>query len=315
MSPLDVGDSATTPWGDCHDASAELQRGEFIIARDNVPGTLSRNGKALKGHAKPCKNYGLGISCNSPNRRRWNAKIALSTLSIVLMTSPLETLRGEPMVSEAKPRESVVLLHGWWSSPLTMKRLEWRLRQEGYRVINLGYPSVRTPLEAIARDWLPRELEKTVPRDGGPVHFVTHSMGGIVLREFLEAQLGWRPGRIVLIAPPNHGSSLADWWSRWKLCRWLAGPNLERLQTQSHSAKQAEMPVAYEVGILAGDRFIPTLLPGLKAPHDGRVTVESTRLAGMKAHTVVHCMHSFLPWHPRVAVNVVQFLDTGEFLP
>jgi ABC-type taurine transport system ATPase subunit len=75
------------------------------------------------------------------------------------------------------------------------------------------------------------------------------------------------------------------------------------------------MPVAYEVGILAGDRFIPTLLPGLKPPHDGRVTVESTRLAGMKAHTVVHCMHSFLPWHPRVGAQAIQFLAEGEFLP
>lgn len=258
----------------------------------------------------------LGICLENRRRRDFGAWITLSKVSLFLLMSSIETLRGDPVLkSGTNSPGCVVLLHGWWSSPLTMKRLEWRLRGEGYRVINLGYPSVRIPLEAIARDWLPRQLEKTVPKEGGPVHFVTHSMGGIVLREFLEAQLGWKPGRVVLIAPPNHGSSLADRWSRWKLCRWIAGPNLERLQTHSHSAKQAEMPVAYEVGILAGDRFIPTLLPGLKAPHDGRVTVESTRLAGMKAHAVVHCMHSFLPWHPRVGAQAIHFLAEGEFLP
>ena len=209
--------------------------------------------------------------------------------------------------------EVVVLLHGWWAPSMEMLAIQWRLTRLGYRVLNVGYPSVRVPLEDLAARELPKRLRVRVPPEAPRVHFVTHSMGGVLVRRYLELNPPPNLGRVVMIGPPNHGSELADRWLRVPGARFLAGPNLANLSTHSSFARSASTNVPYELGIIAGISAPFAWNSPLSRPHDGKVSLASTGLAGMRAQATVRSSHSLLPWHPRVLGHVASFLERGEF--
>jgi len=209
--------------------------------------------------------------------------------------------------------ETVVLLHGWWSNPLSMLRLKWSLQRDGYHVVNLGYRSVRVPLEDIAAKRLPRAIARRVPSNAPRVHFVTHSLGALLLREYLAHHPPANLGRIVMLGPPNQGSELAG-VGHGPFLQWIAGPNYRYLTLQSTLRAQLPTP-STEIGVVAGSH------PGLHAsrklptPHDGRVSVDATRLPGMTDHAVVPAGHSRLPWSSTVVQLVKSFLVAGRFHP
>ena len=214
-----------------------------------------------------------------------------------------------PTLQPGNPRtEAVVLLHGWYSSPIPMKRLEWALRREGYQVFNPAYPSIRVPLTILASEYLPDYLLRTIPEGIQRIHFVTHSMGGLLLRGSLAAHRPARLGRVVFLGTPHHGSEAADFWSKNALCRWLAGPNLAALQTGLAGYSVNLGPADYEALVIAGDRPLSPFWSPLPAPHDGKVSVASTRLAGSARHIVVPHTHLALPIRTETIRQVVQFL-------
>ncbi len=219
-----------------------------------------------------------------------------------------------PYERAATGKEVVVLLHGWWATPWALLRLQWSLESAGYRVVNLGYPSVRVSVEEVATNQLPLRLARRVPASATRIHFVTHSMGGLLLREYLRNASPPQLGRIVLIGPPNHGSELAD-GPHPGLLRWFAGPNARRLETAPEALPQRLPPataIPTEVGVIAGDRpwWRSRKIHG---PNDGRVSVASTKLEGMKDHVVVRETHTLLPWNSEVLRLVRQFLAAGSF--
>ena len=205
--------------------------------------------------------------------------------------------------------EAVVLLHGWYSSPIPMKRLEWTLRREGYRVFNPAYRSIRVPLTILASEYLPDYLQRTIPEGIQRIHFVTHSMGGLLLRGCLAAHRPTNLGRVVFLGPPHHGSEAADFWSKNAFCRWLAGPNLAALQTGPSGYSVTLSPADYEALVIAGDRPLSPFWSPLPSPHDGKVSVASTRLAGSARHVVVPHTHIALPTRTDIIRQVVQFLS------
>lgn len=207
--------------------------------------------------------------------------------------------------------EAVVILHGWFSSPLVMKRIEWALRHENYRVFSPAYRSARVPLDRLASDYLPEFLERTIPKDTSRLHFVTHSMGGLLVRGGLAIHRPHNLGRVVFLGTPHHGSELADFWARSALCRWLAGPNLALLQTGPAGYAARLGAADYESLVIAGDRPLSPFWSPLPTPHDGKVSVASTRLHGTTRHITLPHTHSALPLRSGIIREILRFLRTG----
>lgn len=211
-------------------------------------------------------------------------------------------------------RELVVLLHGVAMPPLVMQRIATSLRTAGYRVVNLGYPSRSRPLEEIARDFLSAQLRAHRADSAARLHFVTHSMGSLVLRLYLHHHRPANLGRVVMLGPPNHGSTAADRAAQHGVFRRIAGVNLPRLGTGEDGVARTLGPADFELGIIAGSSTInPLFTRWLTGPHDGAVTVESAKLAGMHDFIVVPHSHTVMLWRAAVIAQVRVFLRDGKF--
>jgi triacylglycerol lipase len=218
----------------------------------------------------------------------------------------------------AATRDTVVLLHGLGLNRFAMLRMACALKREGYRVVNLSYPSRRVPLEQLASAWLPAALRPHHVDTATRVHFVTHSMGGIVLRLWLRepAAREARVGRIVMLAPPNRGSEVADRLRAFPPFRLFTGINGPRLGTDAASVPRqlGATAEADEIGIIAGNRSLnPLFSAWLPGPDDGKVAVASTRLDGMRDFVVVPRSHTWLPWSSQPIRQVKTFLRHGTF--
>ncbi len=219
---------------------------------------------------------------------------------------------GTPPESAAD-REAVVLLHGLGRTSLSMLRLASALRGQGYQVVNLDYPSTRRPIQELS-DFLGGELEVCC-RESRRVHFVTHSLGGILLRYFLaEHEIG-NLGRVVMLSPPSGGSELVDHLRDYSLFQEVLGPTAERLGTDPESLPSQFGPVDFELGVITGESshnpFFSRLIPG---GDDGKVSVESAQTPGMSDFLVVPYGHTFIMFHRPVIDQTIHFLEHGSFV-
>jgi len=219
--------------------------------------------------------------------------------------------------------DTVILLHGLGLGSWAMARLESRLRADGFRPANLTYPSRTMPVERLAGEWLPERWNERGATEGARTHFVTHSMGGIVLRTWLRDEMrrnGGQPpeglGRIVMLAPPNQGSEVVDRLRQFPPFRWFTGVNGQRLGTGADSLPLAlgPWPDSVELGVIAGDRSLnPLFSAWLGGNDDGKVAVSSTLIDGMADHLVLSHSHTWLQWRADTARAVVCFLHHGRF--
>lgn len=240
----------------------------------------------------------------------------LMTLSLVVCA--LLLLQAEPGSAENLPAKQtgdcVVLLHGLGRTALSMKRLEVCLKNKGFRVINETYPSTSLSIQQLADDWLPNLLKTRIPGSTTTVHFVTHSLGGIVLRQFLSNHDLESLGRVVMIAPPNHGSEIMDRLRSSSVMRCILGPAVCELGTSTNDVPAKLGPIRFECGIIAGDRSLnPFLYRWLTGANDGKVTVESARAPGMQDFIVLHSTHTWLAWRQRTLDQTLHFLKAGAF--
>ncbi len=215
--------------------------------------------------------------------------------------------------------ETVVLLHGLGRSPLAMAGLARFLRRQGYQVINQGYPSRQHSIPELCRQL----FHELVPRLNGAqrIHFVTHSMGGIILRYGLQHWQAPRHklGRAVMLAPPNQGSEIVDQLRRLPLIPRIMGPAFLQLGTDGKSVplqllqrENNQLPI--EVGVIAGSRSLDLwsarILPGV---NDGKVTVARSQHPAMKDFCVMAANHTFIMNDHAVRSQIVHFLRQGCF--
>lgn len=244
----------------------------------------------------------LGVAAAAAAAPAGSASVPAST------DAPADT----PIERVARPAETVVLLHGLGRTHRSMNAMARSLEAEGYRVVNLGYPSRRHSVPVLV-DTLAAELEACCGSEPGPVHFVTHSLGGILVRAYGDAHGLDRIGRVVMLSPPNHGSEIVDRLPD-DLLGLVLGPAARQLGTDSTSLVHSLPPAGFELGVIAGDRSLNPLfswwLPG---DDDGKVTVESARLEGTEDFLVVPYSHTWIMHRGRVIEEVLSFLETGRF--
>jgi len=216
-------------------------------------------------------------------------------------------------------RPTVVLLHGLGRTPRAMWAIERAARARGYHVLNLGYDSRRGDVERHAAT-IGATLREAAP--SGRLHFVTHSLGGIVLRQAVATgQLpAERVARVVMLAPPNGGSELADaFWQRRGLRRLgpvVLGPAGADLGTGPEALVQRLPPVPFELGVIAGTRSLnPVFSRLIDGEDDGKVSVRRAAVPGMRAFLTVARSHTFLMLAPDVIAQTFTFLETGAFRP
>lgn len=208
--------------------------------------------------------------------------------------------------------ETVVLLHGLGRSAANMLILEWRLEARGYRVCNVGYNTRAVRIEDAIEEVYGEIVDC---REGdGPLHFVTHSLGGLVMRGLLGSRSIERLGRAVMLAPPNGGSEIADRLGELGWLESVMGPLSTQLGTGVDDLPN-QLPIpTIPFGVIAGDQWINPVGPlWLPAPHDGTVSVASTRLRGMQDHIVMPYTHTFIVTAGPVASQVDTFLRRGKF--
>ena len=220
-------------------------------------------------------------------------------------------------MTPSKEEEIVVLLHGIGHIGLNMIAMEKVLQKEGYKTLNLTYPSLRQDIKGLG-DWLAEKLQDTKTWETYErVHFVVHSMGGLVSGFYLEHHQNDIPkekmGRVVMMGTPHGGSEVADFLQENPLYQWAFGPAGQELTTSAR--EEDKIKPWYELGIIAGEQDQNITLGRLfiDTSHDGVVSVESTKVDGMTDHKVMTAMHSFMAWVPNVQAQVSHFLEEGKF--
>jgi pimeloyl-ACP methyl ester carboxylesterase len=209
--------------------------------------------------------------------------------------------------------DGVVLLHGILRTPLSMVGFARFFKKWGFRVLNLGYPSRKHDL-AVLLNGIHDPIQRFRETFSGKIHFVGYSMGGLLVRAYLN-RYGIRGlGRVVLIGTPNGGSEVADYLQNRFLYQWVFGPAGQQLITDQRGFQHLFSPLKAEIGIIAGNKSMPPFgFTMAGTDNDGKVSVVSTHLMEEKDHLTLPTSHMGLLFHPKVRAQMLAFIMRGTF--
>lgn len=209
---------------------------------------------------------------------------------------------------------NVVLLHGLARTAGSMNSMATQLSQAGYTVCNIDYPSRQYRVEALTEEFVVPEIKKCFLDPLSTIHFVTHSLGGIIVRQIVNAHPSINIGKVVMLSPPNQGSEVVDKLGTWGLFEWINGPAGKQLGTADDTLPNQLGSASFELGVITGNRSInlilSTLIPG---PDDGKVSIENAKLEGMQDFLVVPQAHPFIMRNSVVQNQTLNFLKDGHF--
>jgi len=219
-------------------------------------------------------------------------------------------------MSAASADECVIVLHGLARTSASMATMTEAINEAGFTAINVDYPSREYPIEALAPMAIGRGL--VLCESAGAIekiHFVTHSLGGILVRNYLSNHEIPRLGRVVMLGPPNQGSAAVDELGDVPGVDWINGPAGRQLGKGEESVPLQLGPAEFELGVIAGNRTIdPIVSAVLDDPDDGRVSVEDTKLEGMDDFIIVEHSHAFMMRLELPIELTIRFLKTGSFI-
>lgn len=223
-----------------------------------------------------------------------------------------------PLKASGKPNtgECAILLHGMARTHNSMNALQKALARAGYHTFSIDYPSTAKPIATLAAEYIPPARYLAEQQQCKTLHFVTHSLGGIVVRTYLKTHPLDNLGHVVMLSPPNQGSAVArefkdDWYFQW-----LNGPAGQELAAGPASTPAQLGMVSYSVGIITGNSqafFDGWLVPLFDEPNDGKVSISEARLEGMSDFLVVNESHPFIMDSRLVHQQVLHFLQHGTF--
>lgn len=211
-------------------------------------------------------------------------------------------------------KDCVVLIHGFLRMPSSMENMAKFLNENGYRTINIDYPSHKYDIDTVADKFLKPAILGYCPEPDRQIHFVTHSLGGLILRHYLKDNQPENLRKIVMIAPPNKGSELADLLNENPFGEKLLGPILPELTTQIQNLPPKIDIPEIKIGIIAGTKSInPLANKIIKGKHDSTVSVESTKMENMTDFMEIERSHTFITDQEEVKTAVLNFFTTEKF--
>ncbi|TDG14217.1 alpha/beta hydrolase [Seongchinamella unica] len=217
-------------------------------------------------------------------------------------------------VRAADSGECVVLLHGLFRSSAAMKPMEWYFQRSGYEVVNQGYDSIAETIEVLAETAVGGGLAACHAQGFPRVHFVTHSLGGVLVRQYASVHSLAPETRVVMLGPPNQGSQVAAYYAGIDWLEVLRPVAIDQLAAGDQSMPLKLGPVDFQLGIIAGNLRGSTLLPGFPdGPSDGTVSVAETVVPGMLDFLQMPVMHTFMIWNPLVWEQAEHFIRHGSF--
>ena len=244
------------------------------------------------------------------------AILAFLCLSFLLPVSGAQSTNNES--------DCVIVLHGLGRSHYAMQEIEEALKDQNYLVWNQSYPSTQGDIQSLAPNAILPGIEFCKSNGATSLHLVTHSLGGILTRYFFQdttlkainTELGsLELNRVVMLAPPNQGSEIAELLNDYSWVEMIMGPAILQLGDESSALLKELQPIAAEIGIIAGakssDPWFQSVFDGV---NDGKVSVESTQLPEMQDFLVVDAGHTFIMKDENVIEQILHFLENGNFL-
>lgn len=216
--------------------------------------------------------------------------------------------------AQVRMADAVVILHGIFRTSRSMSKIANFLQKSGFQTLNINYPSTKYSIENLA-DIIHLQIQQ-ISASVDKIHFVGYSMGGLLIRAYIKKYQPQNIGRIVMIGTPNKGSEVADFIQNWWLYKKLYGQAGQQLiSSQKDFGHIFSNLEGIEVGIIAGNRPLDLISSKIiSKPNDGKVSVESTMLSGMKEHIIMPHNHTFIINKPQVWRQILAFLENGKFL-